>query len=143
MLIHSTDLRVSLDYDAQAFLTGRWSDTKYPLNIRDEDIWPEMRHRPTPRAEITEISLALMRWEMLDALTEFARIAQSPEGRKPEVLEELGEKLKKIEVGLHEKYVKHCRPDDVDNYPEEWATYHISGTVSLLFGLSTITDSAR
>lgn len=48
-------------------------DAKYPLNLEDEDLHPEMTEFPAERTGLTSITGCILRCEMIDALRRFSK----------------------------------------------------------------------
>ncbi|KAH8805242.1 fungal-specific transcription factor domain-containing protein [Xylogone sp. PMI_703] len=54
----------------QDLMSFRHFNTKLPLNINDDDISPSDTEPPTPRNEVTDMTLSLMRYEILSLHTQ-------------------------------------------------------------------------
>jgi hypothetical protein len=58
------DNRSSEDHGCDPTLTQQFYDTKLPLNVNDEDIWPGMVEPPVERQGATEMTFCLIRFEL-------------------------------------------------------------------------------
>lgn len=58
------DNRSSEDHGTDPTFSEQFYDTKLPLNVNDEDIWPGMLEPPTPRVGATEMTFCLIRFEL-------------------------------------------------------------------------------
>ncbi|KAI1406850.1 C6 transcription factor [Hypoxylon sp. FL1857] len=67
------DFRAADVLGARPSLDLSFTDTKKPLNVNDEDLHPDMVEPPEEREGITSIALCLMRCEIMDTLTKFAK----------------------------------------------------------------------
>ena len=58
------DNRSSEDHGTDPTFTEQFYDTKLPLNVNDDDIYPEMTSPPNERAGATELTFCLIRFEL-------------------------------------------------------------------------------
>ena len=84
-------------------------DTKQPLNINDDDIWPDMTETPEPRTGATDIIFCLARTE----LAKFVREANPAWGNFERLLEhktiaEKDARLSSLEEEMETKYLRYC-----------------------------------
>lgn len=84
-------------------------DTKQPLNINDEDIWPGMQNQPVERKGATRMIFILARTEIgrfhqrvRPALGNWAKLWEAAE--TPDMVEALEE----LENTMEEKYIRYC-----------------------------------
>ncbi|KAH1293824.1 hypothetical protein KXX11_009057 [Aspergillus fumigatus] len=91
------------------------ADTKTPLNVHDADLHPDMTDLPPERHGITNISLCLIRYQIMVSLHDFS--TSSPADMRWEVL--LGPNvppakkdhiISQIEDHLEQKYLRYCDP---------------------------------
>ena len=125
-------MRASLDHDAQSLTAERWSDTKLPLNVQDEDIWPEMTHTPQPRDEFIPMTFSLLRWELAATFLRFGRFSSVQGG----VLEESEiqvheEMLEEVRFRLEDRYLKYCNADSYESHPMQWSCVMLTKIVSI------------
>jgi hypothetical protein len=91
------------------------ADTKTPLNVDDEDIYPNMTDLPPERNGITPISLCLIRYEIMISLHDFKTSSAAdmrwevllgpnvPPAKKDNIISQ-------IEDHLEQKYLRYCDP---------------------------------
>lgn len=92
-------------------------DTRIPLNVRDEDLSPDMTEPPRERDEATEMCFCLVRCEAMKAATKMRLMAhevptssRQEMGPSPIPLGEQVKVIKELEVRLQERYIRHCNP---------------------------------
>lgn len=125
-------MRASLDYDASSLTAERWSDTKLPLNVADEDIWPGMTHQPQPRAEFIVMTFALVRWELAATVLRFGRISSTSAVLDEPEIHVHEEMLEEVRQRLDDRYLKHCKMDGYNKHPMQWASVMLTRIVSTL-----------
>ena len=123
-------MRASLDHDSQSLTAERWSDTKLPLNILDEDIWPEMTHTPQPRAEFIPMTFSLLRWELAATFLRFGKIASTQGVLEESEIQTHEEMLEEVRLRLEDRYLRHCNADSYQNHPMQWASVMVTRVVS-------------
>lgn len=94
-----------------AIAADSW-DTKQPLNLEDEDIWPGMETPPVERKGATSMIFVLARTE-IGRFHQKIRPALSPNGNWGIIWEsrdipEIQEALRELENNMEEKYVRYC-----------------------------------
>lgn len=128
------DNRSSEDHGTDPTFSEQFYDTKLPLNVNDEDIWPGMVEPPVERQGSTEMTFCLIRFE----LSVFNRrlnitapgvgdLRNRPEGScmmRDQTLQEKEEMIDRCHRHIEEKYLQHC---DM-NVPILW----VSATVARL-----------
>ena len=119
--IVTLDVRASDDQGCDPTIVNQSFDTKYPLNINDEDINPLMKTPPIEREGPTEMTFDLMRYAVS---TTVRKLTYVPPGSGPCKTKDasLGlQEREKIIDDLHqhiqEQYLKHC---DSENNPLHW-----------------------
>ncbi|KAI0137073.1 putative C6 transcription factor [Xylariales sp. AK1849] len=92
-------------------------DSKMPLNVDDEDLYPDMVDPPPERNGITSIALCLIRYEIMETLSKFS--TTSPGDLRWEALSRpdvtLAKKdsvISQIEDHLERKYLRYCDPSN-------------------------------
>lgn len=95
-----------------AIAADSW-DTKQPLNLEDEDIWPGMETPPVERKGATSMIFVLARTE-IGRFHQKIRPALSPNNGNWGVVweardvSEIQEALRELENNMEEKYVRYC-----------------------------------
>lgn len=87
-------------------------DTKQPLNVEDDEIWPGMETPPVEKKGATSMIFVLARTE-IGRFHQKIRPALSPNGNWGVVWEsrdipEIQEALRELENNMEEKYVRYC-----------------------------------
>jgi hypothetical protein len=136
------DNRSSEDHGTDPTFTEQFYDTKLPLNVNDEDIWPGMVDPPTPRLGATEMTFCLIRFELsvfnrrLNVTAPGVGIGEMRTGsRRPgeeeggcslrdQTLQEKEDMIDRCHRRIEDRYLRHC---DM-NQPILW----VSATVARL-----------
>lgn len=79
-LICSLDVRTSEDHGSDPSIIEHSFDTKFPLNVEDEDLDPDMKETPLERDGRTEMTFDLIRYTVS---TTVRRLSYAPPGRGP------------------------------------------------------------
>lgn len=123
-LIH-LDMRASEDHGSDPTIIDQSFDTRFPLNINDEDIDSSMKEPPPEHEGVTEMTFDLIRFAVS---TTARRLSYSPPGRGkcPEKafvfsLEHKERLIEELHQHVEKKYLRHC---DM-NIPLHW----VAGTV--------------
>ncbi|KAE8134088.1 fungal-specific transcription factor domain-containing protein [Aspergillus pseudotamarii] len=114
------DIRSSEDHGTETQITERMYDTRLPLNINDDDIYPEMQEPPEERTNFTEMSFSLMRFEITTALRRVSYACPNtniPGPQQPSP-EKCGNLIQIVNKRIEERYIQHC---DM-NVPIQWVT---------------------
>ncbi|CAK4033792.1 related to C6 transcription factor [Lecanosticta acicola] len=95
-----------------AITADSW-DTKQPLNINDEDIWPDMETAPVPRKGATDMMFVLARTEVgmfhqkvKPALGNWSRLWEGTD------IPFINEAMQKMEETMENKYIRYCDISD-------------------------------
>ena len=109
------DFRISDMQGVNASLDLTACDTKTPLNIDDEDLYPEMTEFPPERKGIVYITVCRLRCEMVVALRKFATASSAPLRWEaicnPDLtLEQKEAIIDEIEDHLEINYLRYCDP---------------------------------
>src|ERR1700744_3960806 len=104
------DNRSAEDHGVDPTFTEQFYDTKIPLNLNDDDIYPGMKEYPKERTGATEMTFCLIRYEIRVFSRRFHFVAP---GQTPLSVQELSldQKEKLIDEchrKLEEKYLQHC-----------------------------------
>lgn len=105
------DARATEDHGADPTFQDHYSDTKLPLNVNDEDIWPEMTETPHEQPGASDMTFTLVRFE-LGHIQKKLRITTSVETPE-EQLSLIGEKeslIDRTHQQMQDKYFVHCDP---------------------------------
>ena len=124
-LIH-VDMRTSEDHGSDPTIVDQTFDTRFPLNINDEDIDASMKEPPPEHEGATEMTFDLIRFTVS---TTARRLSYSPPGpgKCPEKnskvfsLEHKERLIEELHQHIEKKYLSHC---DM-NIPLHW----VAGTV--------------
>ena len=110
--IVALDTRASEDHGVDPSVTESSFDTKFPLNINDDDLTPEMTETPQEHDSWTEETFDLIRCTMF---TSVRRMNWTPPGPSPcrskssrITLEEMEKLIEELHQYLESKYLKHC-----------------------------------
>lgn len=113
LLIPLSDVRSSEDQGAEATIPQQISDTKLPININDEDIWPNMEGQPIEHEGCTEMTFDLVRYEIgktVRFLIGEGRnpVAEDEKKTKPKTVAEKDEVLRNLQLSLDDRFLKYC-----------------------------------
>lgn len=118
--ISSLDTRASEDQGTDPSIAEQSFDTKFPLNINDEDFDPSTKETPSEHEGATEMTFDLIRYSMAQTAK---RISYAPpaEGRCRTMsarlsVEDKEHMIEDLHQYLEKKYLKHC---DM-NVPLHW-----------------------
>ncbi len=110
--ISSLDARASEDQGSDPSIVEQSFDTKFPLNINDEDIDPGMKETPKEHEGATEMTFDLIRYSMGVTVR---RLSYAPpgEGRCRTMnaslsIEDKERMIEDLHQYLEKKYLKHC-----------------------------------
>ncbi|KAJ2993999.1 hypothetical protein NUW58_g1674 [Xylaria curta] len=111
------DLRSAEDQGCELTVMERSFDTRFPLNINDNDISPEMTEFPPERIGSTDMTFCLIRYEIC-GLSRRIHTAASGMAPCPKdsglTLEEHEEKLLEMYEHIDQKYLKLCPAKETD-----------------------------
>ena len=107
------DTRASEDHGSDPSILEYSFDTKYPLNINDEDLDPNATEPPVPREGVSEMTFCLIRYEICN-LTR--KLTYSPpgdapckiSGKQPLSLEAKEELVRDCARHLEKTYLRYC-----------------------------------
>ena len=107
------DNRSSEDHGTDPTFTEQFYDTKLPLNVNDDDLYPEMTAPPTERVGATEMTFCLIRFE-LGVFSRRLNLTQpgcNPELKGTPCDKSFEDKEKMIDTchrRIEERYLQHC-----------------------------------
>ena len=107
--IRILDIRTSETHgsDQEAIHTQHHFETKVPLNIDDEDLIPGSVEAPVERIGITEMSVMLLRYETLVALSRL--LPQPIHGEfKITTVEQIDQVTEECRRKLEDRFLRHC-----------------------------------
>ncbi|KAE8145466.1 fungal-specific transcription factor domain-containing protein [Aspergillus avenaceus] len=112
------DIRSSEDHGTEVQINDRMYDTRLPLNINDDDIAPDMQEPPKERDGYTEMTFALMRFDITVALrrVSYACPNNNIPGPKQPSPDKCGDLIQTVNTRIEERYINHC---DM-NVPIQW-----------------------
>ncbi|KAJ8122273.1 hypothetical protein O1611_g9882 [Lasiodiplodia mahajangana] len=111
------DLRSAEDQGCELTVVERSFDTRFPLNVNDSDINPEMTEFPPERIGSTDMTFCLIRYEIcgLSRRVHAAASGMSPCPRDSQItLEEHEDKLIEMYEHIDQKYLKPCPDKETD-----------------------------
>ncbi|KAI1735921.1 fungal-specific transcription factor domain-containing protein [Xylaria scruposa] len=111
------DLRSAEDQGCELTVVERSFDTRFPLNVNDSDISPEMTDFPPERVGSTDMTFCLIRYELcaLSRRVHTAASGLAPCPRDSQItLEEHEEKLLEMYEHIDQKYLKPCPAKETD-----------------------------
>lgn len=110
--ICTLDVRASEDHGCDPSIIEQSFDTKFPLNINDEDISPTMKEPPVEHEGATEMTFDLIRYSVS---TTVRRLSYAPPGPGPcrtrnagLSLEDKEHMIEDLHQYLEKKYLRHC-----------------------------------
>ena len=115
------DTRSSEDHGTNPLIYESMYDTRLPLNVNDDDIYPEMDETPQEREGFTDVTFCLIRCEITVTLRQVNYACASGQfrfGGSVPCTEGCGGVLQIINKWVEERYIKHC---DL-NIPIHWAS---------------------
>lgn len=110
--IYLQDVRAAEDYGADPSAHQFFYDTKMPLNVNDDDIWPEMTDAPIEQNGASDMTFCLVRFELANMQRKI-RILVSTERDDNERKESIKAKEKLIDAEharMQETYFRYCDP---------------------------------
>ncbi|OCT49494.1 putative C6 transcription factor [Cladophialophora carrionii] len=105
------DNRSAEDHGVDPTFTEQFYDTKVPLNLNDDDIYPGMKEYPKERTGATEMTFCLIRYELSVFSRRFNFTAPGGHGAFHDQELSLEEKERLIDEchrRLEDKYLQHC-----------------------------------
>lgn len=117
------DARSSEDHGTDPLIHESMYDTRLPLNVNDDDIYPDMDETPQEREGFTDVTFFLIRSEITITLRQVNSVCASASDRfrfggSQSCTEGCGGVLRIINERVEERYIKHC---DL-NIPIHWAS---------------------
>lgn len=105
------DARASEDYGADPTFSEHLFDTKMPMNINDDELWPGMTEPPKERVGASDMTFSLVRCE-LGHMQRKIRVMASAEAdeSKKRTVKEKESLIDAAHQRMHEKYFAHCDP---------------------------------
>ncbi|KAL6714029.1 hypothetical protein ACLMJK_008523 [Lecanora helva] len=110
--ICTLDVRASEDHGADPSIVDQTFDTKFPLNINDEDLTTDMKEPPAEHVGATELTFDLVRYSVS---TSVRRLSYAPPGPGPcrtknqgLSLEDKERMIEDLHQYLENKYLKYC-----------------------------------
>ncbi|KAJ9306052.1 transcriptional regulator family: Fungal Specific TF [Paecilomyces variotii] len=117
------DVRSSEDHGTDPQVHEAFFDTRLPLNINDDDIFPDMKDPPEERVGGTEMTFTLVRCEVNATVRRLSYVPPGARCRAGELSVEQREALVEgLSKRLEERYIRHC---DM-NVPLFWVCATIS-----------------
>lgn len=123
--ICTLDVRASEDHGADPSIIEQSFDTKFPLNINDEDINPTMKEAPEEHEGATEMTFDLIRYSVS---TTVRRLSYAPPGQGP---------CQTKSMGLSLEHKEHMI-DELHQYIEKKYLRHLDTTIPLHWVAATV-----
>ena len=113
------DIRSSEDHGTEPLINESMYDVRLPLNVNDDDLYPEMAEAPREREGCTDVTFCLIRCEITGALR---RANYTSPGRQtgPDCGRSIDRCEKMIQLlsgRIEERYIQYCNMD----VPIHWA----------------------
>ena len=124
-------MRVAEEQGADPSIMDQTFDTKLPLNINDDDIWPGMTEGPKKREGFTDMTFCLVRYEIGYTMRFLSYKPPGPMSCPKRLLggvETIEDKERKIEnlcQRLEEEYLRYC---DI-TVPFQYICFHVAKMV--------------
>ncbi|KAJ6102108.1 hypothetical protein N7486_004535 [Penicillium sp. IBT 16267x] len=115
------DIRSSEDHGTDPIIHEGMYDTRLPLNINDDDLYPEMTEAPVERECCTDMTFCLIRCEITSALRRVNYTCPGSRFRMGDTApsaERCERMIQMLNDRVEERYIKHC---DM-NIPIHWAS---------------------
>lgn len=105
------DARASEDHGADPTFHDHFFDTRLPLNVNDEDIWPEMTEPPREQQGASDMTFTLVRLELAHIQRKI-RVSACTEttGDQDALVKEREKMIDMTHQHMQEKYFVHCDP---------------------------------
>lgn len=108
------DARATEDHGADPTFQDHFFDTKLPLNVNDEDLWPDMTEAPREQSGASDMTFTLVRFE-LGHIQKRLRITGSGQtGQTDEdqanLIREFESLIDRTHQQMQDKYFVHCDP---------------------------------
>ncbi|KAL8811084.1 MAG: hypothetical protein Q9200_002082 [Gallowayella weberi] len=122
------DMRASEDHGSEPTILDQSFDTRFPLNINDEDIDASMKEPPAEHEGVTEMTFDLIRYSVTTTARRLSYVPPGPGKCRTTsemfTLEHKERLIEELHQHLEKKYLRHC---DM-NTPIHW----VAGTVTRL-----------
>lgn len=109
------DIRASEDHGCDLSIYDHNYDTRFPLSINDEEIWPHDESTPAERPGVSEMTFCLLRFEVSIAVRKLNYPAPIGSQLPGLSITQKRAYVEKIDRLFHERYIRHCditRPFD-------------------------------
>jgi hypothetical protein len=113
------DVRSSEDHGTDPIIHESMYDTRLPLNVNDDDLYPEMTEPPAEREGCTDSTFCLIRCEITSSLRRANYVCPGAQFRAPDNMPPISRCERMIQVisdRCEQRYIKHC---DM-NVPIQW-----------------------
>jgi hypothetical protein len=104
------DTRSSEDHGTDPTFSEQFYDTKLPMNINDDDIYPDMKEPPKERVGCTEMTFCLLRFELSVVMRRlnFTAPGDDDSDANKRTLEEKEKLIDQCHRMIEEKYLQFC-----------------------------------
>ncbi|KAJ5308887.1 hypothetical protein N7508_004266 [Penicillium antarcticum] len=113
------DVRSSEDHGTDPIIHESMYDTRLPLNVNDDDLYPEMTETPEEREGCTDSTFCLIRCEITSALRRANYVCPGAQFRPPDNMPPINRCERMIQIisdRCEQRYIRHC---DM-NIPIQW-----------------------
>lgn len=111
------DVRSSEDHGTDFQTRSGMYGPRLPLNVNDDDLYPETQTPPKERIGVTDMTFSLIRFEITAAIRKLNH-GYSNNRSRPNSSQHQNyvKKIKKMRQHIEDKYIKHCKLD----IPLQW-----------------------
>ena len=107
------DVRTAENHGSDQDVAQQQFDTKFPLNINDDDLIPGSVEQATPRVGITEMSLSLIRYEIINVLWHLRSNPKFPDNlhgleHVPSTVQQIDGVTEACKRRLESRYLRYC-----------------------------------
>ena len=110
--VATLDARASEDQGTEPTINERNFDTRMPLNIDDQDIWPGIEETPEEHQGLSEMSFDIVRYRVTTTVRRLTFLTPGgipcPFPRPMATVEDLDSIVEELRKTLEEKYLQHC-----------------------------------
>lgn len=109
--IYLQDARAAEDYGADPSSHQFFFDTKMPLNVNDDELWPEMTETPNEQAGASDMTFCLVRFELANMQRKLRLLASAEsDDEKKESIKSKEKLIDAEHQRMQETYFRYCDP---------------------------------
>lgn len=107
------DARAAEDHGSDPNFHEHLYDTRLPLNINDDEIWPGMTETPQEHQGATDMTFCLLRFELVNMQRKMKVMAsRENEDDAKRTIKEKENLIDRAHQHMQEKYFRHCDPNN-------------------------------